>query len=365
MHLEDLNFDLPEDRIAQTPASRRSDSRLMLVDRRSGAVEHARFRDLPDLLPTSAALFRNNASVFKARLPGMRETGGRVECFLLRPLSDSAEPPEDGAETWECLLKPGKRLRPGSTFGWESAFRATVLERGEAGTARVAILPLSAGSVIEVTDRIGAVPLPPYIRRDLPEAEDESRYQTVYADPTRKVAAAAPTAGLHFTPDLLEEMARRGTRFHDLTLHVGLGTFQPVQTERVEDHPIHREFYEIPAETRRAALACRATGARLVAVGTTSMRALEDYARAGGNQTPADRPFQREADLFITPPATFELVEALITNFHLPKSTLLALVAAFLKPGGTDGLRWIKELYREAIRLEYRFFSYGDAMLIL
>lgn len=356
-----FDYDLPPDRIAHTPAGVRDASRLLVVNRASGELTHTTFNEVGSFLPSGTVLFRNNAMVLKARLRGVRPSGGKVECLLLHPV-------EDG-NPWEfwCLLKPARRLPVGSTFVIPGICQATVIAKQEDGTCRVAFLPeVQARSVVELADLAGTLPLPPYIDRHAPDpgrdAMDETRYQTVYADPQKKVAAAAPTAGLHFTPELIESLARRGYSFQNITLHVGLGTFQPIKVERLEEHRMHREIYEIPAETRKAWKTAR----HRLCVGTTTLRALEDYCRKGGHQaSDMERACQDSAELFIYPPATFLATNSLLTNFHLPRSTLLCLVSAFLTPGSTDGIAWIKEIYRIAIEKNYRFFSYGDAMLIL
>jgi S-adenosylmethionine:tRNA ribosyltransferase-isomerase len=355
-----FDYDLPEERVAQTPTALRDKSRLLVVDRRTGVLSHEQFSDLPAHLKAGDTLFRNNAAVLPARLSGRRPTGGRVECFLLREL------PADGGEVWECLVKPGRRLLAGSTFsGEDHAYSAEVLTRDEAGLTRVRFTLPNGDTVTEIANRIGRVPLPPYIRRDDPAApadlSDRERYQTVYADRNRQVAVAAPTAGLHFTPELLATLAGRGVTTADITLHVGLGTFKPMTTADVASHAIHRELYEIPVATQRALFPPR-TGRR-IAVGTTSVRTIEDFLGKVAAPLPAD--WRDEASLFLYPPVSFRGVDALITNFHQPRSTLLCLVAAFLSPGSLDGVAWIKEIYAEAIAREYRFLSYGDAMLIV
>ncbi|MDR2982082.1 MAG: tRNA preQ1(34) S-adenosylmethionine ribosyltransferase-isomerase QueA [Puniceicoccales bacterium] len=356
-----FDYELPESCIAYTPAARRDESRLLVVDRKTRAVTHRIFRDLPDLLPLGTTLFRNNAKVLRARLPGMRPTGGKVECLLLRP----AESPE----VWWCLLKPGKKAADAAGFGWLDAYRAKVVEQRDSEYRVHFDLP-EGKSILSVADEIGALPLPPYIEKARPadgtdfSMLDRERYQTIYADPRQPVAAAAPTAGLHFSTEVLSALAARSFETHDLTLHVGLGTFQPIKSEKIEDHPIHREWYEIPFETRRALL----TSSPRLAVGTTSLRAMEDYARKTKDE-PAPlanpSPFASEANLFIYPPSRFLGAELLLTNFHLPRSTLMCLVSAFLTPGDDTGIGWLKELYNEAIAQGYRFYSYGDAMLIL
>jgi S-adenosylmethionine:tRNA ribosyltransferase-isomerase len=349
-----FDYPLPPERIAQQPARRRDEARLMVIDRATRSVRHAVFRELPGLLPAGARLFRNNASVLPARLRGHRPTGGEVECFLLHP---------DGAgEQWRCLVRPGRKLPVGATFARAGQFQAEVLERPEDGPALVHFTVEGAPSVVDLARRVGEVPLPPYIHRDDPSQSelDRERYQTVYADPGLPVAAAAPTAGLHFTPEVLADLEARGIPAHDITLHVGLDTFQPIQEDRVEDHTIHTELYTVPTATRRA---LTGSGPRL-AVGTTTLRALEDYARKDGPSA-ATGAFTDRASLFIYPPATFALTDSLLTNFHLPRSTLLCLVSAFLTPGSEEGIGWLKALYADAVEREYRFYSYGDAMLIL
>jgi S-adenosylmethionine:tRNA ribosyltransferase-isomerase len=366
-----FDYELPADRIAATPAARRDESRLLVVERDTGTVSHHIFRELPDLLPAGTTLFRNRARVLPARLHGLRPTGGAVECLLLRP----AEP--DGAAWW-CLLRPGAKTAAAGTFALAGTYSASVEEKRDS-EYRVRFATPDGRPIAAVAEEIGSLPLPPYIERaraagtgdDDAErsrqfaALDRQRYQTVYADPARTVAAAAPTAGLHFTPELLAELERRGFAFRDLVLHVGLGTFQPVKTGRVEEHPIHTERYELSA----AAVDGILRGRKRLAVGTTALRAMEDFARkhAAGTAkpSPADGAFAGDASLFIVPPAVFGGADFLLTNFHLPRSTLMCLVAAFLDPAGTAGIARLKALYAEAIAANYRFYSYGDAMLIL
>jgi S-adenosylmethionine:tRNA ribosyltransferase-isomerase len=355
-----FDYHLPKEAIAQVPADRRDQSRLLLVNRSTGQVADHFFRELPDLLPQPATCFRNTVSVLKARLYGERSTGGSVECLLLYP-SASGNPAE-----WSCLLKPGKRLPVGSTFHKEGVFKATVLEKQLDGEALVRFELKKHDSVTALADELGEMPLPPYIQREKgdPRRElDAERYQTVYADQNKPFAVAAPTAGLHFTPEVIERMISGGNRFQDLALHVGLGTFKPIQTELVESHVMHKEFYELPEATRHALLA--RDGFLKMAIGTTSLRAMEDFYRhARKNDIPAEGTFSRFADLFVYPPDSFT-TDALLTNFHLPRSTLLCLVSAFLTPGSTDGIGWLKQIYEAAIKRNYRFYSYGDAMLIL
>ena len=352
MLTSELEFDLPADRIAQSPSDRRDGSRLLLFDRSNESVSHHHFHELPYLLPPKLSILRNDVSVLKARLPGKRPTGGAVECLLLRP----ADPPET---TWRCLLKPGGKTAKAGTFGIEGEYQAQVLESMPSGEYLVRFDLSKDKDAPSLTQRIGSLPLPPYVRRPADTA-DEERYQTVYAKDANRSAVAAPTAGLHFTPELLDQLDADGHRIHDLTLSVGLGTFRPIETERVEDHPMHAEEYFLSAPTKSV---LRDTSLKKMAIGTTCVRAIEHYL---AHEDPAPNEATRaEAQLFIRPPYEFLGIDHLLTNFHLPGSTLLCLVAAFLTPGQPDGLIKLKELYKEVISEKYRFFSYGDAMLIL
>jgi S-adenosylmethionine:tRNA ribosyltransferase-isomerase len=351
-----FDYVLPPHLIAQTPAARRDQSRLLVVDRAAHSVSHHTFADLPQFLRAGDTLFRNNAAVLPARLHAQRPTGGQVECFLLRPT-------EDGL-TWRCLIKPGKKLPVGATFAHASgAFRGEIVAKEPDGSAFVRFTTRDDQPITTIANQLGDVPLPPYIQRDddSRRAADLERYQTVYANRARQVAVAAPTAGLHFTPELLATLEAQGVLTAEVTLHVGLGTFRPISTDTVEAHDIHRELYELPAATLQA---LAHPPGRRVAVGTTTVRTLEDYLSKQPAGTPAGDVFG-EAGIFIYPPAQFRGVDALITNFHQPRSTLLCLVAAFLAPGSTEGIAWLHEIYAAAIAREYRFFSYGDAMLIL
>jgi S-adenosylmethionine:tRNA ribosyltransferase-isomerase len=354
-----FDYALPPHLVAQTPTARRDQSRLLVVDRARHTIAHHTFADLPQFLRAGDTLFRNNAAVLPARLHAQRPTGGHVECFLLRPV--------DGEHTWRCLVKPGRKLPVGALFsGPENAFAGEIVGREADGSALVRFTTPNDEPITAVANRLGDVPLPPYIERneqDPCRAEDLQRYQTVYADRARQVAVAAPTAGLHFTPELFATLEHQGVRTADVTLHVGLGTFKPISTEHVEAHAIHREVYEMPAATQRALFPPLA--GRRIAVGTTSVRTIEDFLAANSAPLDGDRTYAAEASIFIYPPRAFRGVDALITNFHQPRSTLLCLVAAFLSPGSTDGIAWLHEIYAAAIEREYRFFSYGDAMLIL
>jgi S-adenosylmethionine:tRNA ribosyltransferase-isomerase len=274
-------------------------------------------------------------------------------------------------ERWWCLLKPGRKLPNGSVFGAAGDFEARVVSKSDTAEYLVEIRPSRTGeSVVMLAERIGIIPLPPYIHRShdgmniqAADAIDRNRYQTVFADQQHTVAVAAPTAGLHFTKPLLDEVSSLGVYFADVVLHVGLGTFRPIETDDIAQHPIHREIIEVPPHARR--LIHNRPSGRRIAVGTTSVRTMEFVAKTESANTNATETFVGEADLFIYPPYSFGAVDALITNFHLPRSTLLCLVAAFLAPGSTEGVAWLREIYSEAIRERYRFLSYGDAMLII
>jgi S-adenosylmethionine:tRNA ribosyltransferase-isomerase len=353
-----FDYSLPPHLVAQTPTARRDQSRLLVVDRAARTVAHHTFADLPQFLRAGDTLFRNNAAVLPARLYARRPTGGQVECFLLRPV--------DSERVWRCLIRPGKKLPVGATFAHETgAFTGEILSKFDDGSALVRLSTANDEPITDVANRLGEVPLPPYIERAdrSQRGEDLARYQTVYANHARQVAVAAPTAGLHFTREIFATLAAQGVHTAEITLHVGLGTFKPIMTDTVEAHEIHREFYELPPATQRALFPPIA--GRRIAVGTTSVRSLEHFLSLHSAPLADDRPHLAEADTFIFPPRAFRGVDALITNFHQPRSTLLCLVAAFLAPGSTDGIAWLREIYAEAIAREYRFFSYGDAMLIL
>ncbi|MBI4577809.1 MAG: tRNA preQ1(34) S-adenosylmethionine ribosyltransferase-isomerase QueA [Planctomycetes bacterium] len=343
MRPEDLDYDLPADLIAQSPLPGREASRLLVLDRGGppGVVTHARVSDLPSLLSPGDLLVLNDTRVLPARLEARRASGGWVGLLLVAPRLDGS---------WEALARPTRRLHPGEVLrvaGVEALRLAECLGHGLWRLEGV-----GGADPLEVASVHGRVPLPPYIRRsrgaDPRDAEDRERYQTVYA--LHPGAVAAPTAGFHFTAGLLEALALRGVGTAFLTLHVGPGTFRPVSTPRLEDHRMHAEAYRVPAATREAVARTRLAGARVVAVGTTVTRTLEAVA--------AGAPLEGETTLFILEPFCFQAVDALVTNFHLPRSTLLALVAAFA------GRERVLEAYRLAVEARYRFYSYGDAMLI-
>ena len=339
MDLDDLDYELPDELIAQRPLAERDAARLLVLD--GDAISHAQVGTLPSLMPPSL-LVVNDTRVINARLHGHKPTGGKVELLLVERLS-----PRGRREQWRALGRASKPLRPGVTLALGS-LQATILDKREG----VLDVELWADEPIgDVLEREGHVPLPPYIRRD-DEAADRARYQTVFA--AEPGAVAAPTAGLHFTPRLLDALRDAGHTMARVTLHVGPGTFRPVTAERLEDHPMHTERYAIPPETAEAIAEAKREGRPVLAVGTTVVRTLEAAARDDG-AVPAGT---GETDLFIRPPYDYRVVDALMTNFHLPRSTLLALVMAF---AGVDATR---AAYAEAVRAGYRFFSYGDAMLI-
>ena len=349
MNVSDFDFDLPNELIAQEPAAERGGSRLLAMDRASGRIAHHHFSELPTLLQSGDLLVVNDTRVFPARLIGARlPGGGAAECFLVQP---GAEP-----DTWIALVHPGQRLREGSRMRFQGGGRvlhAEVLGRHFHGRRTVRLWTDDGTPVRETVDAIGHIPLPPYIKRpDLPS--DRDRYQTIYA--RERGSIAAPTAGLHFTPQLLDELSRRGIERATVTLHVGYGTFQPVRVERVEDHHVESEHYEVPPETAAALTRARRGGRRVIAVGTTTTRTLESLTQTSGGDV---LPGAGETNLFIYPGFEFKVVSGLITNFHLPKSSLLMLVSAFA------GREQLLAAYREAIAKRYRFYSYGDAMLVV
>lgn len=348
LELKDFFYDLPPELIAQSPLLERHDSRLMLLERETGRVSHHRFRDLSGLLASGDQLLMNNTRVFPARLLGRREgSGGRVELLLVRQR-------EPGA--WEAICRPARKLKPGSRiiFG-EGEVTAEVVER--IGPGRRLCQLTHQGDLEPLLERLGEMPLPPYIRRgqgDHRAPEDRERYQTVYAE--HRGSIAAPTAGLHFTPQVIGALDRRGVERLPLTLHVGPGTFMPVRVETVSEHRMEVERFGIPRETAAAVEQGKRDGRRLVAVGTTTTRALE-YAWSGDQGRFGQ--LEGDADIFIYPGYRFGCIDALLTNFHLPGSTLIMLVSALA------GREAVLEAYAEAVRERYRFYSYGDCMLVL
>jgi len=335
----DFFYDLPEELIAQTPLAKRDSSRLMTLNRTSGETGHFHFSDLPIFLNPEDCLVVNDSRVLPARLLGHRSTGGGVEVLLLRDLGDN---------TWECLTKPGRKTQPGTelSFG-DGLLRATVVGAREDGNKLVQFH--YGGIFLEILEQLGKMPLPPYIHEELENAE---RYQTVYSRALG--SAAAPTAGLHFTPELLQIIGEKGVRIAPITLHVGLGTFRPVKAEELQDHHMHAEFCMLTQKTADILNDTREKGGRIVCVGTTSCRTLESFAADDGSFT------ERSGwtDIFIYPGYRFKAMDALVTNFHLPESTLLMLISAFA------GREHVLAAYEEAVRERYRFFSFGDAMFI-
>ncbi len=339
MKKSDFYFDLPEELIAQTPLERRDSSRLLLLDKKTGEIAHRRFYDLPEYLKPGDCMVLNDTRVLPARLLGTRESGGSVELVLLRDLGD---------RRWECLSRPGRKTKPGTKLCFGDGALTAEVEAVAEGGNRIVRFEYE-GIFLEVLEKLGKMPLPPYIREELKDAE---RYQTVYS---RELgSAAAPTAGLHFTPDLLAKISDMGVKICFVTLHVGLGTFRPVKEEEIEDHEMHSEYCVVPQDTARIVNETRAAGGRVIAVGTTSCRTLESFAEEEGRLR-ADSGW---TDIFIYPGYRFRCVDALITNFHLPESTLIMLVSALA------GREKVLAAYDTAVRERYRFFSFGDAMFI-
>ena len=341
MELKDFDYELPEELIAQDPLPDRSSSRLMVIDRASGSITNRHFRDIKDYLRPGDCLVLNDTRVIPARLIGVKEdTGAVVELLLLKRLDDGC---------WETLAKPGKKLKVGAkvSFG-EGLLHAEIVDILEEGNRKVRFS--FEGIFEEILDRLGEMPLPPYIHNKL---QDRERYQTVYAK--NSGSAAAPTAGLHFTEELLKEIDDMGVRKAFVTLHVGLGTFRPVKTENILEHHMHTEYCEISRETADIINGTREAGGRVICVGTTSVRTLESMAGDDGRV----RAGSRNTDIFIYPGYKFKCVDSLITNFHLPQSTLLMLVSAFYDR------EKVLDAYRQAVEERYRFFSFGDAMLLI
>lgn len=340
MKTDDFDYELPERLIAQTPIEKRDESRMLVLDKKTGAIEHRYFHELLELLGSNDVLVINDTKVIPARLYGTKEdTGALIEVLMLK---------DQGKDTWECLAKPAKRVKEGTviTFG-DGCLKAICTKAGEEGIRYFQLQ--YQGILFEILDRLGEMPLPPYIHEKL---EDQTRYQTVYAK--NEGSAAAPTAGLHFTEELLKQLKTKGVTIVPITLHVGLGTFRPVSVEDVTQHKMHSEFYQMSKESAELLAEAKATGKRIISVGTTSTRTLETIMKQYGKFCECSG----WTDIFIYPGFQFEAIDALITNFHLPKSTLVMLVSAL---AGKDS---ILKAYAEAVKEEYRFFSFGDSMFI-
>ncbi len=333
-------YDLPKELIAQYPLDNRSESRLLKLDRSSGAIDHTRFTRLPELLRKGDLLIINRTRVIPARIFGRKTTGGQVEIFLLNHLEESR---------WECMVRPSARTRSGIRVHIGEGFEAIVHGRTEEHNRVVEFI--HQGDFWQTLDRYGKMPLPPYIEREA-EEKDRQTYQTVYAG--QRGSVAAPTAGLHFTPALMDVLRDKGIEFAEVILHVGLGTFRPVRTDDIREHAMHSEFCIVPPQTADAVRRAKREGRRTVAVGTTSMRTIESFSSAGELQSG-----EKWTDLFVYPGRKITIADGLVTNFHMPGSTLLMLVSAF------SGFENIMEAYRQAVEMRYRFFSYGDAMLII
>jgi S-adenosylmethionine:tRNA ribosyltransferase-isomerase len=339
MKTSDFNYYLPPELIAQTPLEKRDQSRLMILDRSAGKIKHSEFFKIPLVLKPGDCLVLNDSQVLPARLIGYRETGGAVEVLLLSG---------KGEGVWECMTRPGRKMKPGTyvVFG-NGELSARVLESLPSGNRLMEFF--YEGIFLEILEKLGRMPLPPYIKKEL---KDKSRYQTVYSK--HPGSAAAPTAGLHFTKELMDELVGMGVEICYLTLHVGLGTFRPVKEEEVENHVMHAEYCVVSEETAKSVTAAKRSGRRVIACGTTSCRTLEALSEPDGTL----REHSDWIDIFIYPGYRFKCVDGLITNFHLPESTLIMLVSAF---AGTEN---IMRAYQEAVREKYRFFSFGDAMFI-
>lgn len=348
MHISEFDYELPEELIAQMPADKRENSRMMVLDKNEQTIEHKHFYDILDYLNENDLLVLNDTKVIPARLFGTKETGGKIEVFLLEAQSE-------GSNNWSCLIKPSKKVKPGTIITIGDELKAIPIKRLEDDGEWLVELQHS-GDLFEILHKIGNIPLPPYIERKVQTEEikkfDIERYQTVYAKDEGSVAA--PTAGLHFSKEILEKLKSKGVDLAYVTLNVGLGTFRPVKCDNILDHKMHSETFEITQEAANKINKAKAQGKNIVAVGTTSVRTLETaYAKYGEIKACHDH-----SELFIYPPYEFKVVDKLITNFHLPKSTLLMLVSAL---AGKD---FIFKAYKEAVEQKYRFFSYGDCMLI-
>lgn len=339
MNKSDFDFYLPEELIAQTPLEKRDTSRLLHLDKQTGEIEHKHFYDIKQYLHEGDCLVLNDSRVLPARLIGARPTGGTVELVLLKDLGDNR---------WECLSRPGRKTKPGQELVFGNGELTAVVEEVTLGGNRIVKFSYE-GIFLEILERLGKMPLPPYIKEEL---QDSERYQTVYSKELG--SAAAPTAGLHFTKELLAEIADMGVKICYVTLHVGLGTFRPVKADKIEDHEMHSEFCIVPEETAETVNAVKGAGGRVVAVGTTSCRTLESFTTEDGTLQATSG----WTNIFIYPGYKFKCIDALITNFHLPESTLIMLVSALA------GRENILNAYNTAVKERYRFFSFGDAMMI-
>ena len=339
LDLETYNYQLPQELIAQYPLPDRGSSRLLHLDRETGDVAHLSFRDIVSHINPGEVLILNSSRVIPARLFGHKDNGTQVEVLLLNKLSDA---------TWRCMVHPGKRLKKEQWIEFSPSLKGFISLPDEDGLRKIEFSP--AQGYWQIIEEIGHMPLPPYIRRT-DEASDRNRYQTVYA--TEPGSVAAPTAGLHFDSDLLDELKQKGVQIHNVILHVGLGTFLPVKSERIDQHKMHSEYCTVPRETAEAVNSAIDDKRRVIAVGSTSMRTLESFAHEGRLESGS-----RWTDIFIYPGYRFQIASALITNFHLPKSSLLMMISAFA------GLENVMKAYQKAVRERYRFFSYGDAMYI-
>jgi S-adenosylmethionine:tRNA ribosyltransferase-isomerase len=334
MKLTDFDYDLPEELIAQYPSQKRDEARLLVIDRRYKRISHDVFRNVGTYLPSSSLVVVNDSKVIQARLLGQKlRSGGQVEVFLLRHLE---------GRRFEAMLRPLKKIKEGEILLFPGDVRAKLVDR------QAHIVEFDRDDVLKVLEKVGHIPLPPYIKRP-DEDSDRINYQTVYAKHPGSVAA--PTAGLHFTKPLMASLKKAGHSFAEVTLHVNYGTFKPVEEQDITQHPMHSEYYEIPAAAQKKLAGAKVLGQKLVAIGTTSCRTLEAFARTGKSED--------DTNLFLYPGADFKMTDVLVTNFHLPRSTLLMLVSAF------GGLDLIRRAYQEAIAEKYRFYSYGDAMIVL
>lgn len=347
MLLSDYDYNLPEDLIAQMPADKRENSRMMVLDRKNGTIIHKHFYDIIDILEKDTLLVMNNTRVLPARLIGHKDTGAKIEVFLLS---------QKEGKLWDVLIKPSKRIKPDTVIKISDELSVKAVKRLEENGEWLVELIYESNNILDVLHRNGQIPLPPYIERKTPDEDlkklDFERYQTVYAEDEKSVAA--PTAGLHFTKEILQKLENKGVELAYITLNVGLGTFRPVQCDNIEDHKMHSETFEISEKAATQINEAKAKGKKIVAVGTTTVRTLETAYQKYG----CIKPCHDHSELFIYPPYEFKVIDNLITNFHLPKSTLLMLVSAL---AGKD---FIFKAYREAIENKYRFFSYGDCMYI-